>query len=207
MYCPKLYIFLCLSKPPSLQVMRSPGVDTLPLLSALLCLFRGAVGATQDLPDGLKDIKGMDYKDGKWFFNDEEVISVSPVGGEKIPLQSEDDDEEQEEDDETEGQGFRLPRRNIKPYIEEEDDDDDVMNKETDVGWEPSTKVEKITPIKSMTKLKSVQEIKKMTPVNWIEEIISMKEVKSIEEIKEKIAREFIRKHGLLLMEKQIILR
>ena len=87
------------------------------------------------------------------------------------------------------GKDYQLP----KAYKEE----DDVMKRETDVGWEPSTKVEKITPIKSMTKLKSVQEIKKMTPLNWIEEIISMKKVKSIEEIKEKIAREFIRKHGL----------
>ena len=82
-----------------------------------------------------------------------------------------------------------------KPYKEE--DDDDVMKKETDVGWDPSNEVKKITPIKSMTELKSVQEFTKVTPVKSIEEIISMKEIKSIEEIKEKIAREFIRKHGL----------
>ena len=71
------------------------------------------------------------------------------------------------------------------------------MKKETDVGWDPSNKVEKITPIKSIKELKSVQEITKMTPVKGIEEVISMKEIKSIKEIKERIAREFIRKHGL----------
>ena len=155
--------------------MLSPGVSTIPLLSALLCLASRGVGAKPAVgEENLKDIlsiPGMTQaKDGTLLFKNQKVKNITSVGG---------------------GQDFQLP----KPYKEE--DDDDVMKKETDVGWDPSNEVKTITPIKSMTELKSVQEITKMTPVKSIEEIISMKEIKSIEEIKEKIAREFIRKHGL----------
>merc|ERR1719376_1441461 len=64
--------------------------------------------------------------------------------------------------------------------------DDDILNN-----------VEKVTPIKSIQELKSIQEIKKMLPVKSIQEIKSIKEIESIEEIKDKLARSFIRNHGL----------
>ena len=162
-------------------------------LSALLCLLcsglgaKPAVGEEEDKAD-LLSIPGMtEAEDGTLLFHDEVVKSVTGVGtGKKIKLPH-----GSAGDSSGEGEGYRLP-----PAYKE-DNNVDVMKKETDVGWDPSNKVEKITPIKSMTELKSVQEITKMTPVKWIEEITSMNEVKSIEEIKEKIAREFIRKHGL----------
>merc|ERR1719435_328996 len=57
--------------------------------------------------------------------------------------------------------------------------------------------VKKVTPIKNIQELKSIQEIKKMLPVKSIQEIKSIKEIESIEEIKDKLARNFIRSHGL----------
>ena len=122
--------------------MRCPGVATIPLLSALLCLASRGVGAKPAVgEENLKDIlsiPGMTQaKDGTLLFKNQKVKNITSVGG---------------------GQDFQLP----KPYKEE---DDDVMKKETDVGWDQSNEVKKITPIKSMTNLKSVQEITMMTPV------------------------------------------
>ena len=57
--------------------------------------------------------------------------------------------------------------------------------------------VEEVTPIKNIQEVKSLQEIKKMLPIKSIQEIKSIKEIESIEEIKDKLARSFIRNHGL----------
>merc|ERR1719420_2067917 len=57
--------------------------------------------------------------------------------------------------------------------------------------------VEKVTPIKNIQEVKSLQEIKNMLPIKSIQEIKSIKEIESIEEIKDKLARSFIRSHGL----------
>jgi len=159
--------------------MRSPGVDTIPQLSALLCLLCGGVGAKPAVEDGenlddILTIEGMSQdNDGNLFLNGSLVKSIKSVGG---------------------GQDFQLPQAYKEAYDRQPLLD---MNKETDAGLDQLNVVEKITPIKSITDLKSVREIKNITPVKSIEEIVSLKEIKSIEEIKEKIAREFIRKHGL----------
>eukprot|EP00091_Calanus_sinicus_P019053 TRINITY_DN4601_c0_g1_i3.p1 TRINITY_DN4601_c0_g1~~TRINITY_DN4601_c0_g1_i3.p1 ORF type:complete len:145 (-),score=34.82 TRINITY_DN4601_c0_g1_i3:28-462(-) len=144
--------------------MPSPGVDSLALLPALLCLACGLVGA--NLNDDLKGIGGMECRNGKWFLNGEEVTGVSNLFGQKLAKNK---------------NGLKCVEDNGQDYKE-----DDGMKEETYKGGELSNQVKKITPIQSMTELKGIQEIEKMTPVNWIEEIKSMREVKSIEEIKEK---------------------
>merc|ERR1712013_221060 len=65
------------------------------------------------------------------------------------------------------------------------------------MGEDILNNVEKVTPIKNIQEVKSIQEIKKMLPIKSIQEIKSIKEIESIEEIKDKVARSFIRNHGL----------
>merc|ERR1719209_2201391 len=119
------------------------------------------------------ELPGMERKNGKLYFNGEEVMDIS--------LQS----DESVESDVTGGPGsdygLSPPRRyGYRRY------NDDILNN-----------VEEVTPIKSIQEVKSIQEIKKMLPVKSIQEIKSIKEIESIEEIKDKLARNFIRSHGL----------
>merc|ERR1712212_977909 len=128
----------------------------------------------EDLED-LLTINGMERKNGKLYFNGEEVMDIS-----LDPAES----DESVESDVTVGPGdygLSPPRRyGYRRY------DDDILDN-----------VEEVTPIKSIQEVKSIQEIKKMLPVKSIQEIKSIKEIESIEEIKDKLARNFIRKHGL----------
>merc|ERR1719233_2076148 len=122
----------------------------------------------EDLED-LLTINGMEMKDGEVFFHGEPVQSVS-----EVPLSS-----ESVETDESGGPsndyGLSPPSRyGYRRY------NDDILNN-----------VEEVTPIKSIQEVKSIQEIKKMLPVK------SIQEIKSIKEIKDKLARNFIRSHGL----------
>merc|ERR1712121_312013 len=57
--------------------------------------------------------------------------------------------------------------------------------------------IKKVTPIKNIEEIKSMEEILKMTPLKDVKQIKSIRAIKSIEEIKEEIARQFIREHGL----------
>jgi len=57
--------------------------------------------------------------------------------------------------------------------------------------------IKKVTPIKNIEQIKSMEEVLKMTPLKDVKEIKSIRAIKSIEEIKEEIARQFIREHGL----------
>merc|ERR1739844_200791 len=85
--------------------------------------------------------------------------------------------------------------QNIK---EDPDGEDYGLSPDLDSGLSPPSRygykrynedilnnVEEVTPIKSIQEVKSIQEIK------------SIKEIESIEEIKDKLARNFIRSHGL----------
>merc|ERR1739844_332763 len=91
--------------------------------------------------------------------------------------------------------------QNIK---EDPDGEDYGLSPDLDSGLSPPSRygykrynedilnnVEEVTPIKSIQEVKSIQEIKKMLPIK------SIQEIKSIEEIKDKLARNFIRSHGL----------
>eukprot|EP00091_Calanus_sinicus_P004537 TRINITY_DN1487_c0_g1_i1.p1 TRINITY_DN1487_c0_g1~~TRINITY_DN1487_c0_g1_i1.p1 ORF type:complete len:162 (-),score=38.95 TRINITY_DN1487_c0_g1_i1:996-1481(-) len=129
---------------------------------------------TKELNANLKGVRGMECRDGKWFFGGEQVTGISdPFGGES---------EEKTEEEKKREEKIGLPCSEFD--VKGQDYHHQKAYNKEDEGWDSSNQVKKITPIKSMTELKDVQEIKKMTPVNWIEEIKSMKEVKSIEEIR-----------------------
>merc|ERR1711970_554407 len=147
------------------------------LLSCLAFLCQEMVFANVDdlIKDGqdideLLTIDGMEMKDDKLFFNGEEVQNIKEDDlGEDYGLSPDLDS------------GLSPPHRyGYKRYNE------DILNN-----------VEEVTPIKSIQEVKSIREIKKMLPIKSIQEIKSIKEIESIEEIKDKLARSFIRKHGL----------
>merc|ERR1711970_889997 len=153
------------------------GAAMLFLLSCLAFLCQEMVFANVDdlIKDGqdideLLTIDGMEMKDDKLFFNGEEVQNIKEDDlGEDYGLSPDLDS------------GLSPPSRyGYKRYNE------DILNN-----------VEEVTPIKSIQEVKSIQEIKKMLPIKSIQEIKSIKEIESIEEIKDKLARNFIRNHGL----------
>merc|ERR1712002_1217781 len=124
----------------------------------------------------------MEMKDGQLFFNGEEVQDIKL--GE--PSSEEDSDESEES---VESEGYAEPGPGGKDY---------GLSPDLDSGLSPPSRygykrydedilnnVEEVTPIKSIQEVKSIQEIK------------SIKEIESIEEIKDKLARNFIRSHGL----------
>jgi len=121
--------------------------------------------------DDLLAIDGMEMRDGVLYYNGEEVNDISEVGGSDESVES------------GEPGDYELSPPSRYGYRR---DTDDILDN-----------VEEVTPIKSIQELKSIQEIKKMLPVKSIQEIKSIKEIESIEEIKDKLARSFIRKHGL----------
>merc|ERR1711970_698413 len=88
--------------------------------------------------------------------------------------------------------------QNIK---EDPDGEDYGLSPDLDSGLSPPSRYgykrynEDI--LNNVEEVKSIQEIKKMLPVKSIQEIKSIKEIESIEEIKDKLARNFIRSHGL----------
>merc|ERR1739844_90951 len=155
------------------------GAAMLFLLSCLAFLCQEMVLANVDdlIKDGqdideLLTIDGMEMKDDKLFFNGEEVQNIKEdpdLLGEDYGLSPDLDS------------GLSPPSRyGYKRYNE------DILNN-----------VEEVTPIKNIQEVKSIQEIKKMLPIKSIQEIKSIKEIESIEEIKDKLARNFIRSHGL----------
>merc|ERR1719260_670841 len=121
--------------------------------------------------DDLLAIDGMEMRDGVLYYNGEEVNDISEVGGSDESVES------------GEPGDYELSPPSRYGYRR---DTDDILDN-----------VEEVTPIKSIQELKSIQEIKKMLPVKSIQEIKSIKEIESIEEIKDKLARSFIRNHGL----------
>merc|ERR1711970_1517408 len=129
---------------------------------------------------------GMEMKNGKLYYDGEEVKEISrPIYSKSSELEDSAESEELSELDESGGPGdygLSPPSRDLY----ERRYNDDILNN-----------VEEVTPIKSIQELKSIQEIKKMLPVKSIQEIKSIKEIESIEEIKDKLARSFIRNHGL----------
>merc|ERR1711970_336083 len=149
------------------------------LLSCLAFLCQEMVFANVDdlIKDGqdideLLTIDGMEMKDDKLFFNGEEVQNIKEDPddlGEDYGLSPDLDS------------GLSPPSRYGYKRCNE-----DILNN-----------VEEVTPIKSIQEVKSIQEIKKMLPIKSIQEIKSIKEIESIEEIKDKLARNFIRSHGL----------
>merc|ERR1739844_576599 len=160
-----------------LLAKQSQGAAMLFLLSCLAFLCQEMVLANVDdlIKDGqdideLLTIDGMEMKDDKLFFNGEEVQNIKEdPDGEDYGLSPDLDS------------GLSPPSRyGYKRYNE------DILNN-----------VEEVTPIKSIQEVKSIQEIKKMLPIKSIQEIKSIKEIESIEEIKDKLARNFIRSHGL----------
>merc|ERR1739844_116263 len=162
-----------------LLAKQSQGAAMLFLLSCLAFLCQEMVFANVDdlIKDGqdideLLTIDGMEMKDDKLFFNGEEVQNIKEdpdLLGEDYGLSPDLDS------------GLSPPSRyGYKRYNE------DILNN-----------VEEVTPIKSIQEVKSIQEIKKMLPIKSIQEIKSIKEIESIEEIKDKLARNFIRSHGL----------
>merc|ERR1719309_1471906 len=158
--------------------MQSQGAAMLFLLSCLAFLCQEMVFANvndliqngQNLDD-LLAIDGMEMRDGVLYYNGEEVNDISEVGGSDESVES------------GEPGDYELSPPSRYGYRR---DTDDILNN-----------VEEVTPIKSIQELKSIQEIKKMLPVKSIQEIKSIKEIESIEEIKDKLARSFIRNHGL----------
>merc|ERR1712002_1087940 len=184
-----------------LLAKKSQGAAMLFLLSCLAFLCQEMVLANvddlvkggQDI-DELLSIDGMEMKDGQLFFNGEEVQDIKL--GE--PSSEEDSDESEES---VESEGYAEPGPGGKDY---------GLSPDLDSGLSPPSRygykrydedilnnVEEVTPIKSIQEVKSIQEIKKMLPVKSIQEIKSIKEIESIEEIKDKLARNFIRNHGL----------
>ena len=153
---------------------------------AFLCQEKVLASVNDLLKDGqdlnsILDIDGMELKNDKLYFKGEEVQELQEV---KL---NETESGESAESEELQVSGepgdYRLgpsPRFGYEKYKE------DILNN-----------VEKVTPIKNIQEVKSIQEIKKMLPIKSIQEIKSIKEIESIEEIKDKLARSFIRSHGL----------
>merc|ERR1711942_629026 len=158
------------------------GAAMIILLSCLafLCQEKVLASVNDLLKDGqdlnrILDIEGMELKNDMLYFNGEEVQELQEVKRESA--ESEELEVSGEPGDYSLGPS---PRFGYKKYKE------DILNN-----------VEKVTPIKNIQEVKSLQEIKKMLPIKSIQEIKSIKEIESIEEIKDKLARSFIRNHGL----------
>merc|ERR1711942_101870 len=158
------------------------GAAMIILLSCLafLCQEKVLASVNDLLKDGqdlnrILDIEGMELKNDMLYFNGEEVQELQEV------KQNETESEELQVSGEPGDYSLGpSPRFGYTKYKE------DILNN-----------VEKVTPIKNIQEVKSLQEIKKMLPIKSIQEIKSIKEIESIEEIKDKLARSFIRNHGL----------
>merc|ERR1711862_571284 len=161
------------------------GAAMIILLSCLafLCQEKVLASVNDLLKDGqdlnrILDIEGMELKNDMLYFNGEEVQELQEV---KLNETESGESEELQVSGEPGDYSFGpSPRFGYKKYKE------DILNN-----------VEEVTPIKNIQEVKSIQEIKKMLPIKSIQEIKSMKEIESIEEIKDKLARSFIRSHGL----------
>merc|ERR1711862_779965 len=167
------------------------GAAMIILLSCLafLCQEKVLASVNDVLKDGqdlnsILDLEGMELKNDMLYFNGEEVQGIQEV---KLNETESGESAESAESEELQVSGepgdYSLgpsPRFGYKKYKE------DILNN-----------VEKVTPIKNIQEVKSIQEIKKMLPIKSIQEIKSIKEIESIEEIKDKLARSFIRSHGL----------
>merc|ERR1711942_626547 len=158
------------------------GAAMIILLSCLafLCQEKVLASVNDLLKDGqdlnrILDIEGMELKNDMLYFNGEEVQELQEVKRESA--ESEELEVSGEPGDYSLGPS---PRFGYKKYKE------DILDN-----------VEEVTPIKNIQAVKSLQEIKKMLPIKSIQEIKSIKEIESIEEIKDKLARSFIRSHGL----------
>merc|ERR1711970_1467490 len=159
------------------------GAAMLFLLSCLAFLCQEMVFASvsdvkgmshENLDDILK-IPGMEIDHDELYFKGEKVKSING-----FPSDNKEESEESEEAEPVES-------------VESEEPE-----------WVPSRRYPKhryghdiLNNVKSVTPIKNIQEITKMLPVKSIEEIKSIKEIESIEEIKDKLARNFIRNHGL----------
>merc|ERR1719250_293043 len=151
-------------------------------------------GMSHENLDDILDIPGMEIDHDDLYFKGQKVKSINGFGG----------DTKEEPD---------LPEESIetpelfKPFSEEEGEPGsyrDYRRKKIPRGYgkyrydnDILDNVKSVTPIKNIQELKSIQEIKSMLPVKSIQEIKSIKEIESIEEIKDKVARSFIRNHGL----------
>merc|ERR1719250_19726 len=145
-------------------------------------------GMSHENLDDILDIPGMEIDHDDLYFKGQKVKSINGFGGNT-----------KEEPD--------LPEESIetpelfKPFSEEEGEPGsyrDYRRKKIPRGYGKNRydndildNVKSVTPIKNIQELKSIQEIKSMLPVK------SIQEIESIEEIKDKVARSFIRNHGL----------
>merc|ERR1712002_1080490 len=142
-----------------LLAKHSEGAAMIILLSCLAFLCQEKVLASvndllkngEDL-DSILEIKGMELKNDKLYFNGEEVEELQEV------KKNETESGESAETVQSEEPGdYGLgpsPRFGYKKYKE------DILDN-----------VEEVTPIKNIQEVKSIQEIKKMLPVKSIQEI------------------------------------
>ena len=151
-------------------------------------------GMSHENLDDILDIPGMEIDHDDLYFKGQKVKSINGFGGDTkeepdLPEESIETPELFKAFSEEEGEpgSYRDYRRKKIPrgYGKYRYDNDILDN------------VKSVTPIKNIQELKSIQEIKSMLPVKSIQEIKSIKEIESIEEIKDKVARSFIRNHGL----------
>jgi hypothetical protein len=126
-------------------------------------------------------IPGIVEKNGKLFFNGEEVKSIKGMGN------------DYDEEDNTYHQKDAFDHMDSNEYFPDLGTKEE--NRMTDI--ETLKKRTKITPIKKITEIKSIEEISQILPVKNIQEIKHIQEIKNMEEIKDEVAREFITKQGL----------
>jgi len=138
-------------------------------------------GMSHENLDDILKIPGMEIDHDDLYFKGEKVKSING-----FPSDNKEESEESEEPEPVESVESEVPEWVPSRRYPKHRYGHDILNN-----------VKSVTPIKNIQELKSIQEITKMLPVKSIEEIKSIKEIESIEEIKDKLARSFIRNHGL----------
>merc|ERR1711970_1559990 len=165
------------------------GAAMLFLLSCLAFLCQEMVlanvndvkGMSHENLDDILKIPGMEIDHDDLYFKGEKVKSINGFPSDNKE-ESEDSEEPEPVDSVESEEPEWVPSRRYPKHR---------------YGHDILNNVKSVTPIKNIQELKSIQEITKMLPVKSIQEIKSIKEIESIEEIKDKLARSFIRNHGL----------
>merc|ERR1712055_511712 len=156
---------------------QSQGAAMLFLLSCLTFLCQEMVlsnvndvkGMSHENLDDILKIPGMEIDHDDLYFKGEKVKSING-----FPSDNKEESEESEEAEPVDSVESEEPEWVPSRRYPKHRYGHDILNN-----------VKSVTPIKNIQELKSIQEITKMLPV------------KSIEEIKGKLARSFIRNHGL----------